>query len=247
MAELGGYPYGALSVRVSLLAPPVLGSIAAGCLPDFGPVLARSRLSIVIVAVPTVAVLALGFGLVAGGTPTVEGGGFVALLLVTVAAVAGFAVYVIAESRLGRRVRRQEPALVEWRASPDERYRRRVRIIVVGSGIALVIGGVILAFVSRLSAQFLPTFGTAIAIQGVFVGRSREFSASESGVVVGKAGGIGSVFVPWGRFEGWERTDDALVLRRRLPFSSFRCALADLDDPEEIERILRQTVGGESV
>jgi len=239
---LSGLPYSSLPVRVALVVPILVAPFVAGSVPDLGPRLARSRLSVVFAFVPTTVLLGAALALSAGLLPF-NGIGMPAFVALVLVAVAGFVLYAVAEHRLAKQVRERESPLIEWRAGAEDGYRRRVRVATVASGLALVAAGLVLAFTVRGPFTFLPAFGAALAAQGFVIGRDKEFAAYESGLVVKQAGGVGAAFVPWDRFAGYERTDDALVCRRWIPLGSVYCALDDLDDPEEVERVLERRLG----
>lgn len=146
---------------------------------------------------------------------------------------AGLAVWAGANTRYAKAMTDEATVLATWSARPDMARRTQLRwltaaLAVVGVGIAaaaLVVDPSLLALLGGV-------VGGAIPLHQVRE-RPREFTATAAGLAVHTRGTVVIRFEPWSRFRGFSRTADSLVLHRRW-WPSVRCAVADLDDPDEV-------------
>jgi hypothetical protein len=155
----------------------------------------------------------------------------------------GVAVAAVAEHRRAARVESHEAACAEWTARPGTRPRWHRRAAFVGLGVVLFAGGTALWFRTGFVGSLVMGFGISTGLRVFNVGDVKHLIAYKSGLTVRDSLDAKPEFVPWSRFTGYERTDDALVLRRRLPLMGYRCALDGIDDPDAVESALRERLG----
>ena len=162
--------------------------------------------------------------------------------------VAGMVAMYAANGSYARHLEGTSDRLGTWEAAPDTGYVRRTSWLLRLGGV-VVIGASFASIAFDANATFLSGFGGAMLGVSFTVGRSRTVEAYPEGLVVRQSGSLGTEVYRWSQFDAVERTADALVLRRRLPvpvlrrFLSPRYALADLEDPDRVERLARERVG----
>lgn len=208
--------------------------------PDFSIAFARRRLHEALMFAP-VAVALGAMGLYKANVVPESALGVVAPLVALFACGIGAAA--VAEHRRAARIESNEAASAEWTATLGTRSRWRRRAAFVGLGVVLFAGGTVLWFRAEFVGSLVMGFGISAGLRVFSVGGSKYLAAYESGLTVRDSLDAKPGFVPWSRFTGYERTDDALVLRRRLPLTGYRCAVAEIDDPDAVEATLRKRLG----
>lgn len=206
--------------------------------------LARSWMHSVVIAVPTVAVLAFALLVPTGTIPVSSSGIPTGLLVLAVFGVAGLGMHIAADNRLASRVRSCEPVLIEWTVTPGDNYVRRLRIVHLVIGGVLLVGGFALMVINRVNeaGSFLMAPGAAIMMQAYILDRSKDATAFESGLAIHRPGTLHTAFFPWNQFTGYERTDEELIIHRRLPLTSIHCDLTDIEDIDAVEEKLHTMI-----
>jgi hypothetical protein len=221
-----------IAVSVSVYAPSLPRSLA------------RSWMHSVVVVVPTGAVFAFIL-LVSGGIGPISPPNILTSLLVLAGfGLAGLGMYVSADNRLVSRVQSCESVLIEWTATFSDSYVRQLRIFYITIGGVLLVGGFASMVINQVyeAGSLLPTLGGAIMAQTFVLGRSIDATAFESGLAVNQTGTIHTAFIPWNRFTGYERTDEELIIHRRLPLTSIHWDLTDIEEPDAVEEMLRDMI-----
>ncbi|PSP92986.1 hypothetical protein BRC91_11355 [Halobacteriales archaeon QS_4_62_28] len=187
----------------------------------------------------------LGVALALGSLASSQWGGGVTWLgffAGIVAAIVGFVLAVMAQSRYAQTLLDVAGIDAEWRAGwPDRAKRRLIAIAGLLALLALVSMGVEgLGLVTHHGddlgwlwyvGQIL--FPASVGL--VNYAQERDFSASAEGLVAD----LNAIrrYYAWDEFSGYSRTGDAIVCHRPRRID-FRFALADLDDPEAVEVVL---------
>ena len=234
-ALVAGQPFVSWQAAIVGLTGLVATWMVMASVPDFSIAFARRRLHEVFLFAPVVVAL-VAIGLYkANATPKPTFGVVVPLVVLF---ACGVGVAVVAEHRRAARVEAHEAAGAEWTATLGTRSRWRRRAAFVGLGVVLFAGGTVLWFRAAFVGSLVMGAGISAGLRVFGVGGSKHFTAYETGLTVRDSPDAKPGFVPWSRFTGYERTDDALVLRRRLPLSGYRCALDGIDDPDAVEAAL---------
>jgi hypothetical protein len=144
----------------------------------------------------------------------------------------GFVLGVMARTRHADAVLADVERECEFRAGWPEAARRR---LMFAAGAATVVA-VLCVGVGILTDRFwLQSVGQILFPVGVVSYTSAEprtFTVSEAGLEQRLP--VARRLVSWNVFEGYSRTEDAIVLHRRFRVDT-RFALADIDDPETVE------------
>ncbi|MFC6835709.1 hypothetical protein [Halomarina ordinaria] len=213
---------------------------------DLAPVLARTRLHLALVVLPTAAIVVWMFDALVSGS--VLRGSLSVLLGLAATGGAGLAVLVAADNRYAADRMANQSVLVEWTGGPTRTRRRWQRVGFVALGVGCIVAGVATWFLARdladVGGSLLASLGGGFVGSAYSTGRSVRYTALEGGIVVRPFGAVRSVYLPWSRFTGVERTSEELVLRRRLPGTSFHCALSDVADPDDVEATLHERLDG---
>ncbi|QFR21145.1 hypothetical protein GBQ70_12050 [Halomicrobium sp. ZPS1] len=131
----------------------------------------------------------------------------------------------------------------EWTAGWPAAAKRRVEWLAAVSMLAGVVtfaGGLAVGGQFWFPGQFLVAIGAAITGYG----QSQDYAVTPAGITV-ERGGFRR-FYEWSHFDGYTRTDDALVCHRPRRVD-VRFALDDLDDPDAVEGILSRYLGRSEV
>jgi hypothetical protein len=227
-----------IGVGIALLVACVVEYVS-----DIPLILAHSKVQEVFTFVPTVMVVIFGMLISIGISPLESSSPLTGIFVLAGFGIAGLGVYITADNRLVSHVRSSESILIEWTATPTDRYIHRLRIVYITVGGILLVGGFGLMVIRDVSGagSLLATPGVVIMAQSFVLCRSMDFTAFESGLAV-HSRGIHTAFIPWNRFTSYERTDEELVLRKRLPITTIHCDLTDIDDSEAIEETLREAL-----
>lgn len=244
---IGAVLFGWTIVESSVICVGIVVSIAvsvAEYVPGLPRYLARSWLHSVVIAVPTVAIFAFALLVSTGIVPIRSSDVIMDLLVLAGFGLAGLGMHIAADNRLASHVRSNESALIEWNFSPSDNYVRRIRIIYIVIGVMLFVGGFALVMINQVyeAATLLPTLGGVITVQAFILGRSKDATAFESGLAIHRPGVIHTAFIPWDRFTGYERTDEELVIQRRLPLTSIHFDLTDIEDVDAVEEKLHTMI-----
>ncbi|MFD1515437.1 hypothetical protein [Halomarina rubra] len=214
---------------------------------DLASVFARSRahylLALLPVFVGTVAVVldltaVLDLGVPETGASAGARAGL-ALLVGIASTVVGGVALVSADNQSAARRRAREHERLSWTARIDEAHERRSRRAYLVVAVPAGVGGLVALGGGSSLGTGLLSGAVAMGITA-FVGLDRptEYTALDGGLVAGPSDGVRERYYPWTQFVGYERTDDALVLRRRLPGTSFHCALDDVADAEAVVAVV---------
>jgi hypothetical protein len=167
------------------------------------------------VLAPVVGAAGYGVGLATAGEPTGTG----AALLVLAAGgglVLGGLLATMADTRYARAVVAAAETHAEWRAPwPDRRRRvtRRVGIAAFAVSLAVLAVGIVLDWgLVRAAGQVAAPMGAVL----VTFGRERTYRATAAGLEVRAP--VRRHLSPWGSFEGYAVTDEAVVLYPRRPW-----------------------------
>jgi hypothetical protein len=235
------------SIGESVVIGAGLGIVIAVSVAEYAPNLPRSvassRIHSMILLVSTVAMLVfvvlVSIGIIQFEYP----GTVIDLLALAGFGLAGLVMRISADNRLAAHVRSTESASIEWNATPGDSYLRRLRILYITIGGTLLVGGFALMVIRRGNGpSLLLTLGGVLMAQTLAFDRSMDLTAFESGLVISQRGAVHTAFIPWNRFTGYERSDEELVLNRRLPLTSIHCNLSDIDDIEAVEETLREEI-----
>jgi hypothetical protein len=238
------------SIGESVVIGAGLGILIAITVAEYAPYLprsvARSRVPSMILLVSTVAILVFVVMIAIGIIPFEYPNTVVDLLVLAGFELAGLVMHIAADNRLVSHVRSTESASIEWNATPGDSYIRRLRILYITIGGTLLVGGFALMVIRRGNGpSLLLTLGGVLMAQTLYFDRSMDLTAFESGLAINQRGAVHTAFIPWHRFTGYERTDEELVLNRRLPLTSIHCNLTDIDDLEAVEETVRDEVNNE--
>ena len=123
----------------------------------------------------------------------------------------------------------------EFRAGWPSDARRRLGIVAgavtVAAGCCFVAG----VFTDWFPLQAVGQILVPVGIASYSSTETRTFTASAAGLEQRLP--VARRLVPWDAFEGYTRTDDALVLHRQWGVDT-RLAVSDLDDPDAVERAI---------
>lgn len=177
---------------------------------------------------PPVGLGVLGFALLG----SVGAVGVLAFFFAMFAALAAFALSVMVRTRYADARTADATEYAEWRAGWPEPARRRLTL---GGGVSL--GLAILAFLAGVVTgdEWLWTVGQVAFPFGVVVltlGQERDYVATDVGIEQRLP--IARRLFPWTAFDGYARTDDAIVLTRPRRVA-LRFAVDDLEDPDAVE------------
>lgn len=132
-----------------------------------------------------------------------------------------------------------EEPIVEWTASPDARYARRIKVASFLGAIALF---VLTSVVHHSLVEILSAFATTLVVQSLFYGRSTRYRLFEAEIVAKTPRTIGYQVVPVERLRSVDTTAEALTIRQfPWPFP-IRSSLASIRDPEQVEAALRERI-----
>lgn len=180
----------------------------------------------------------LGVVAAGGALASFEFGGGVSVLGVFLglfAALVGLPVGALAHSRYAAAVLERAPEQAVFESGWPDRARKRLFTVV---GVAAALSGV--AFVVGVVAgpDWLVTVGQSVfaVVLGVTgYARSRTASVTPAGLAIRDP--LFTRLHPWSAFEGYSRTDDAIVLRRRWRVD-LRFAVDDLDASAGVEEAI---------
>ncbi|WP_254544288.1 hypothetical protein [Halomarina pelagica] len=233
---VGWNPFSASVIAAAVLIGAFAWALAASRRVDATRLVA-SRAILFVEAVPLVVLLGVTVGDPGGDWP------YPAVHGPFVWTAAALAVHWTGYREFAATLRATEPVVAEWTARAGDAYRRRRRVVGVGTGVPLFVGG--LAFSMRYPDAFVPLLSVAVVLlaQGVRAGRPYHYVVFERGILRGEVGSSIPSFVPAGRIERVSLDDDALVIRRRLPwpfpFNSRRDAIPDAESvAERVRRAL---------
>ncbi|MBV0924809.1 hypothetical protein KTS45_11430 [Halomicroarcula limicola] len=161
--------------------------------------------------------------------------GLLAFFFGMFAMILGFVLGVMARTRYAVAATDGVDPDCEFTAGWPERARRRV-LAVAGVLLAVTAAGFVAGLATnrvwlQTASQILFPLGIVFATAG----EERTYVASSVGVEQRMP--VARRLFPWDDFTGYTRTDDAIVLHRPRRID-FRFALADLDDPDAVERAL---------
>ena len=234
-ALVAGQPFLSREAAIVSLTGLVATWMVVASVPDFSIAFARRHLHEALLVVP-VAVALVAMGLYKANASPKPTFGVLAPLVALFACSTGIAV--VAEHRRAAHVEAHEAARAEWTATPGTRPRWRRRAAFVGLGVVLFAGGTLLWFRAEFIGSLVMGLGISAGLRVFSVGGSKHLTAYETGLLVRDSPDAKPAFVPWSRFTGYEHTDDALVLRRRLPLAGYRCALDGIDDSDAVQAVL---------
>ena len=156
----------------------------------------------------------------------------------------GFLLYIVAMRRYIAHLREHERVLVEWTAQADTRYRWVVRGLLFVISITFIIGGFVAIFSFDTETDFLPIFGGMFLGYAIAAGRTKRYTLFESGLALRASGTVSGAFVPIERLRSVARSDRALTIYRGLPWPfPLRSSIANLENPDEVESVLRDRLG----
>lgn len=181
-----------------------------------------------LLVVPAVGLGVLGFALL-GAVGAI---GLLAFFFGLFAALAAFVVGVMVRTRYADAVTEDATEYADWRAGWPDPARRRLTVVAGG-----VVGLAILAFLAGLVTDdgWLRTLGQVALPFGVVVltlGQERDYVATDVGIEQRLP--VARRLYPWAAFDGYARTEDAIVLTRPRRVA-LRFAVADLEDPDAVE------------
>jgi hypothetical protein len=120
-----------------------------------------------------------------------------------------------------------------WPAPSRKRLGFAAGVFTAVTGACFLVGLVLDVFVLQLAGQLLLPLG-AVTYSST---EDRDYTVSAAGLE--QRNPVARQLFRWNDFDGYTRTDDALVLHRRWHIDT-RFALADLDDPDAVERAVAQ-------
>ena len=120
-----------------------------------------------------------------------------------------------------------------WPTAARKRLALAVGVFTLVSGAAFVVGLLSNVFALQLAGQLLLPLGVVTYSST----EKREYTVSDAGLEQRLP--VARRLTPWDAFDGYTRTDDALVLHRPWRVDS-RFALADLDNPDAVEATVSQ-------
>ncbi|ACV46244.1 MULTISPECIES: hypothetical protein [Halomicrobium] len=246
-AVLVGVPAAAVVPGTAFVAPvpislALLCGIAATVLalrvPSLPISLVRARVHLGVLAVPLGVVVVAPFlfpALDLSGSP--DDGLLLGLLAVF---VASGALYVATTNRYAVLLNAAHSPIAEWRARPDARYSRRVRVASFVGGIAAL---ALPLLVHLPGVRLLPGIGGVLIAQSIFYRRSRTYQLFDDGLLIRASGTVVYQFVPAGQLSSVKRGPDAISIRRSLPWPfPIRCAVDELARPDELLSTLRDAI-----
>lgn len=148
------------------------------------------------------------------------------------AMVVGFVLGVMARTRHTDAVLDSVDVVCEFRAGWPAIARRRLGFVAAAVVAAAMVSFLVGVFSDR---HLLQTAGQLLLPLGLVAYTSteaRDYTASPAGLEQRLP--VARRLTPWDAFDGYSRTDDALVLHRPWRVD-VRFALADLDDPDAVE------------
>ncbi|MBX0294848.1 hypothetical protein [Haloarcula nitratireducens] len=161
--------------------------------------------------------------------------GFLGFFFGMFATIVGFVLGVMARTRHTLALTEGVDPDCEFTAGWPERARRRVHLVaglvVAATFLGFVFGSLTERWLLQITSQMALSVGIVLGTWG----QERTYVASEVGVEQRMP--VARRLFPWADFTGYTRTDDAIVLHRPRGID-FRFALADLDDPDAVERAL---------
>jgi len=238
VVRLGGESAGLLyGVTVVTLAVVIgLGWWATGRRPRLAVRLGATRLRWLPAAIPVAYALG-GFA----GLPTAGAVGALAFFFGLGAMVVGVALGVMARTRHTDTVLDGVETKCAFRAGWPGPLRRRLALAVGAftavTGACFAIGLLGDWFALQLAGQLLLPLGIVTYTST----EERDYTISAAGLEQRLP--VARRVTPWDGFEGYTRTDDALVLHRPWRVD-VRVALADLDDPDAVEAAVAQYLPG---
>ncbi|GGN97534.1 MULTISPECIES: hypothetical protein [Haloarcula] len=166
--------------------------------------------------------------------------GVLAFFFGLVAMLFGFALGVMARTRYADAVTADATTDCEFTAGWPERARRRL-LVVAGSLVTVTAVGFVAGLLTdrfwlQLASQVLFPVGLVL----VTGSEERTYTVSEAGLEHRLP--VARRLFPWSAFDGYTRTDDALVLHRSWRVDT-RIALADLSDPDAVDAAFARYLG----
>lgn len=158
--------------------------------------------------------------------------GVVAFFFGVGAMVVGFVLGVMARTRHTDAILDGVEVDREFRAGWPEAAKRRLGIAAVVVTVAAALCFVVGILTDWFPLQAVGQILVPVGIVSYSSTEQRTFTVSEPGLEQRKP--VARRLTPWDAFEGYSRTDDALVLHRQWRIDS-RFALADLEDPDAVE------------
>lgn len=160
-------------------------------------------------------------------TVTVLGSSFAAVIvgcLVVLMARNRHATWRLTDAALGAR----------WSASWPARWRGRLAVLAGGFVVATGITVVVDSALTRGTSMALHWIALVLSIWIVLTSRRYRYRATDRGLAV-RSSSVSLHVFDWSAFDGYCRTDDAIVLSRPEPwFPSIRCARSAIEDPEAV-------------
>lgn len=152
--------------------------------------------------------------------------------------VAGGLFYLCTINRYAAQLLERGSPIAEWRARPDDRYRRRVRVVGFAASIALFSS---VLFVDLPGRELRVSVASGLLVQSLLRERPKTYRLYEEGLLVETSRIESYSFVPANELGPVERTDGALSIRRSLPWPfPVRCDVGYLDSPDELTRRLQR-------
>jgi len=143
--------------------------------------------------------------------------------------LAAFLVGYVADRAVVERSRAATDHRLVWRARkrPEATWVRGLRVVGAAAavGVALLVG----TAGGRLLAAFWALVGGLLVAHLVASQRRRRYELVDAGLITAFG------FLPWAQFDGYEYTDEALVLYGSVwPFGTIAYDRASIDDPEAV-------------
>jgi len=186
---------------------------------------------------------ALGVVVAAGALATFEYGGGISVIGVFLglfAALGGLALGGLAYSRYAAAVLESAAEQLAFEAGWPTTARNRLYAVAgVVAGLSAIgwVAGVV------AGPDWLATLGQlgfSLGLVTSVAARSRTYRVTSAGLAVDEP--LRTRVVPWSAFEGWDRTDDAIVVRRPRRVD-VRVAADDLEDPDAVADALARYLG----
>lgn len=161
--------------------------------------------------------------------------GVVAFFFGTGAMAVGFVLGVMALTRHTDAVLDGVERDCEFRAGWPSAAKRRLGVAAGGVTVVAAVCFLVGIVTDRVWLQSVGQILFPLGVVSYTSGEPRTFTVSEAGLEQRLP--VARRLTPWDAFEGYSRTEDALVLHRRWRVDS-RFALADLADPDAVEAAL---------